>query len=184
MHPARRLLLIFVAALLPVFPCSALADDAKAPGDCKEYLKEMKADLDWLEALVPNVPHDEASYLEKEYDAALKAKSDKRIFDLEHRPYYWAWNFHDEFYNLRLDIDLSQQSILANDIEFAIKIASKIPYRMTNAQVAWNNFDRADNGKVLSDNQIQQGAYRSTAMAALPGKYIWCLANFIGDGKK
>jgi hypothetical protein len=46
----------------------------------RNYLAEMSHVLDTLEALVPNVPPDEASYLAKEGAAAIDAGAGKRIF--------------------------------------------------------------------------------------------------------
>jgi len=178
---------VILAALLLIVtlaPFPAFSADEKAPDDCGKYLKEMKENLDALEVLVPNVPPDEAAYLDKEDSAAVKAKSNKRIYDVEHRPYYAAWNFHNVAEDARGEIERQSVIPTLHDLKFAIEMASGIPYRMTEARIAWNDFDNADNGHVLTPKQIGEGAMRSGVMSGLPGQYIWCLASFIDESKK
>ena len=179
-YPILAALLLIVT----VAPFPAFSADEKAPDDCVKYLKEMKENLDALEVLVPNVPPDEAAYLDKEDSAAVKAKSNKRIYDVEHRPYYAAWNFHNVAEDARGEIERQSVIPTLHDLKFAIEMASGIPYRMTEAIIAWNDFDNADNGHVLTPKQIGEGAMRSGVMSGLPGQYIWSLASFIDESKK
>ena len=173
-----------ILAVLLLAPFRAFAGGEKAPDDCGKYLKEMKANLDALEVLVPNVPPDEAAYLDKEDLAAVKAKSNERIYEVEHRPYYTAWQFHNVVEDARGEIERQSAIPALHDLKFAIEMASRIPLRMTEARIAWNDFDNADNGHVLTAKQIGEGAMRSGVMSGLPGEYIWCLASFIDNSNK
>ena len=179
LYAPAALLLTSTWGFMPAF-----ALNEKVPDECEKYLTEMSHQLNALEALVPNVPPDEASYLEKEYFAALEVKSSKRIYDVQRRPLYYAWILHGSFDNARRQINIAQQTLghppgQLVDLKFAMQIASLIPYDMANAKVAWIDFDNADNGKVLTLEQIRQGARLSQLMIGEPGQYIWCLAQFI-----
>jgi len=55
-----------VAMLLEIMaPLPTSAIDEKSPDECTKYLDQMTSELDTLEALVPNVPPEEAGYIEK-----------------------------------------------------------------------------------------------------------------------
>jgi hypothetical protein len=88
--------LVATTASLPSF-----AADEKLADECSKYLDKMTNDLDTPEALVPNVPPEEASYLEKEYAAAITSGVGTRIYAIEHRPLFPAWNVHNEFHSAR-----------------------------------------------------------------------------------
>jgi hypothetical protein len=79
---------VIVMLVTTAAPATAFSKDEKSPNECGKYLSEMSQDLDILEALVPNVPPEEASYLEKEDAAAIQTGGGKRIYALEHRPLY------------------------------------------------------------------------------------------------
>jgi hypothetical protein len=83
--------------LVTTAPAPTFSKDEKSPNECGKYLSEMSEDLDTLEALVPNVPPEEASYLEKEDAAAIQSLAGKRIYAIEHRSLYPAWHLHNEF---------------------------------------------------------------------------------------
>jgi hypothetical protein len=169
---AMTAMLLAVTAPLP-----ALSKDEKTADECGKHLTEMSNDLDTLEALVPNVPPDEASYLEKEYSAAIKSGAGKRIYDTEHRLLFPAWNLHNAFTDAREALKLSQPINL--DLKIKMQMASRIPYRMANAKIAWNEFEHADNGRILTLQQIRLGAEKSEHTIGAPGLYIACLAGFI-----
>jgi hypothetical protein len=158
-------------------PLPAASKDDKTPDDCGKYLAEMSKDLDTLELLVPNVPPEEASYIEKEYPAAIASGAGKRIYDVEHRPFFPAWNLHNAFNDAREQLKLSRP--IGSDVKFTIQMASRVPYRMANAKIAWDKFDSADGGKILTLQQVRLGAEKSEHMIGAPGLYIGCLANFI-----
>jgi hypothetical protein len=172
-YPILAALLLIVT----VAPFHAFSADEKAPDDCGKYLKEMKENLEALEVLVPTVPPDEAAYLDKEDSAAVKAKSNERIYEVEHRPYYTAWNFHNVAEDARGEIERQSESATLDDLKFKIEMASRLPYRMTEARIAWIDFawidfDNAD----LTLKQSGEGGMRSVLISELPGQYIWCLA--------
>lgn len=137
----------------------------------------MSKDLDTLELLVPNVPPEEVSYIEKEYPAAIASGAGKRIYDVEHRPFFPAWNLHNAFNDAREQLKLSRP--IGSDVKFTIQMAARVPYRMANAKIAWDKFDSADGGKILTLQQVRLGAEKSEHMIGAPGLYIGCLANFI-----
>jgi hypothetical protein len=161
----------------------AFAKDEKIPNECGKYLTEMSEVLDTLEALVPNVSPEEASYLEKEDAAAIQTHAGKRIYDVEHRPLYPAWHLHNEFYSARQELKTSQPALSYTDLKFAIEIASRIPHVMGNAKIAWDAFGNADNGRILTLQQVRLGAEKSEYLLGAPGLYIWCLASFLPDAK-
>jgi hypothetical protein len=162
-------------------PLPALSKDEKTADECSKYITEMFKDLDNLEALVPNVPPEEASYIEKEYSAATASGAGKRIDDIEHRLFFPAWNLHNSFNDAREQLKLSRP--IGSDVKFTIQMASRIPYRMANAKIAWDKFDSADGGKILTLQQIRLGAEKSEHMIGAAGLYIGCLASFIQDSK-
>jgi hypothetical protein len=164
-------------------PSLAVAKDEKSPKECGKYLTEMSETLDTLEALVPNVPPEEASYLGKEDSAAIQTHSGKRIYDVERRPLYPAWQLHNEFYAARQELKTSQTALSHIDLKFAIENASRIPHVMGNAKIAWNAFYNADNGRDLTLQQVRLGAEKSEYLLGAPGLYIWCLASFLPDAK-
>jgi hypothetical protein len=174
-----------VITMLLATPASSLASskDEKTAAECDKYLAEMSTDLDTLEALVPNVPSDEASYLEKEYSAAINVKAVIRIAAVEQRPFFPAWNLHNAFDSAREELKLSQQINGDKNLKLKIEMASYIPYRMANAKIAWDKFGDADNGKILTLQQIGRGAEKSGLLIGTPGLYIWCLASFIPEAK-
>jgi hypothetical protein len=165
----------------------AFSKDEKSPNECGKYLSEMSGDLDTLEALVPNVPPEEASYLEKENSAATQTLAGKRIYDVEHRPLYPAWHLHNEFHWAREELKTNQPLAalrdLKSNLKFAIVMAARIPHPMANAKIAWNEFEHADNGRILTLEQVRLGAEKSEYLIGAPGLYIMCLANFIQDAK-
>lgn len=81
---------------------------------------------------MPNVPLEEAIYIEKEYPAAIQSGTGKRMYDIEHRPVFPARNLHNAFNDAREQLKLSQPKNL--DLKFKILMASRIPYRMANAK--------------------------------------------------
>src|ERR1700730_3302147 len=88
-HHMRAMSTRVAAAVIEIFlaatsPLPALSQDEKSPNECRKYLTAMSEVLDTLEALVPNVLPDEASYLEKENAAAIQSGAGKRIVDVEH----------------------------------------------------------------------------------------------------
>ena len=143
----------------------------------------MSKDLDSLELLVPNTPPEEASYIDKEYSAAIASGAGQRIYNVEHRPFFPAWNLHNAFNDAREWLKSNSRPIGVVDLKFRIQMASLIPNRMANAKIAWDLFDNADNGKILTLQQIRLGAEKSQGFLGTPGLYIWCLANFIHDAK-
>jgi hypothetical protein len=163
-------------------PLPAFAIDEKSPEECGKFLDEMTKDLDTLEALVPNVPAEEASYIDKEYAAAIKSGAGKRIYDIENRPRFPAWNLHIAFDDAREALKAPRPTVL--DLKFKIQMASRIAYRMANAKIAWDKFADADDGKILTLPQIRMGAEKSEHMIGAPGLYLWCLANFIQEPKQ
>jgi hypothetical protein len=79
-------LVVVTSALSPDF-----AAGEKTPQECDDnYLDEMANNFDALEVLVPNVPPEEASYIDKEYSAAIQSKAGQRIYAIEHRPLFPA----------------------------------------------------------------------------------------------
>jgi hypothetical protein len=161
----------------------ALSKDEKSPNECGKYLSEMSEDLDTLEALVPNVPPEETSYLEKEDAAAIQSRAGKRIYDVEHRPLYAAWHLLNEFHWAREELKGNQRLAalpdLKSNLKFTIEIASRIPHPMANAKIAWDAFLDADNGRFLTLEQVRLGAEKSEYLLGAPGLYIWCLASFL-----
>jgi hypothetical protein len=88
-----------VATTVPVL---AFAVNEKTVDECNsKYVDQMTSDLDALEALVPNVPPEEANYLEKEYSAAILSEPGKRVYQIEHRTLFAAWNLHNAFNDVR-----------------------------------------------------------------------------------
>ena len=161
--------------------------DEKSPNECGKYLSEMSEDLDTLEVLVPNVPPEEASYLEKEDAVAIQSLAGKRIYAIEHRPLYPAWHLHNEFHWAREELKCNQRLAALPDLKpnlkFTIEMASRLPHPMANAKIAWDVFDNADNGQSLTLEQVRLGAKKSEYLLGAPGLYIWCLARFLPDAK-
>jgi hypothetical protein len=177
--------LFFVAIAAASSP--AFSNDEKSPNECGKYLTKMSEALDTLEALVPNVPPDEASYLEKEDAAAIQSGAGQRIFAVEHSRWYPAWHLHNEFRWAR-EAAKSSQTLAAlpdlkSNLKITIVIASHIPRLMAYAKIAWDEFDNADHGQLLTLQQVGLGAEKSEYLIGYPGVYIMCLANFIQDTK-
>lgn len=188
----RAMLRTIVAAVIAMLlataaPSLAVSQDEKSPNGCGKYLSEMSEDLDTLEALVPNVPPEEASYLEKEDSAAIQSLAGKRIYDVEHRPLYAAWHLHNEFHWAREELKGNQTLLalpdLRSNLKFTIEMASHLPHPMANAKIAWDAFDNADKGWSLTLEQVRFGAEKSEYLLGAPGLYIWCLASFLPEAK-
>jgi hypothetical protein len=165
----------------------AFSQNEKSPNECGKYLTEMSENLDTLEAFVPNVPPDEASYLEKEIAAAIQSRSEKRISDVQRRRLYPAWHLHNEF-DLARHVLKDNQTLAAlpgikSNLKFTIQMAAHTPDAMANAKIAWDEFDKSDHGQTLTLEQVRLGAYKSQRLLGVPGLYIMCLANFIQDAK-
>jgi hypothetical protein len=173
--------------LVTTAPSPTFSKDEKSPDECGKYLSEMSGDLDTLEALVPNVPPEEASYLEKENSTAIQSLAGKRIYDVEHRPLYAAWHLHNEFHWAREELKGNQTLLalpdLKSNLKFTIEMASRLPHPMANAKIAWNAFDNADKGGSLTLEQVRFGAEKSEYLLGAPGLYIWCLASFLPEAK-
>jgi hypothetical protein len=176
---------LFAMLLVAAAPSLAFSKDEKSLNECGNYLKEMSQALDVLEALVPNVPPDEASYLEKEDAAAIQSGSGKRIFDVVHRRLYPAWHLHNQFHFAREALKSNQTLAalpdLKSNLRFTIIMASRIPRLMANAKIAWDEFDNADYGQILTLKQVRLGAEKSEYLIGAPGLYIGCLANLITE---
>lgn len=67
--------------------------------------KNILNDLNQVETLVPTVPPEEAAYLEKETKAAMEAQAEHRFNAAAARPYYLAWQIHNEFARARASLD-------------------------------------------------------------------------------
>jgi hypothetical protein len=115
-------------------PFPACAADEKTPDECTKYLDEMESDLNTLENLVPNVPPEEASYLEKEYSAAIQSLSGQRIYGVEQRSFFAAWNLHNAFDEAREQLKLSRPSVSVLHLKMKIQMASLIPWPMTKSK--------------------------------------------------
>jgi hypothetical protein len=165
-------ILVAMTASVPAF-----AVDEKSPDECSKYLTEMSSALDELETLVPNIPPEEASYIDKEYSAAVKAGAGKRIYYIEHRPFFPAWYLRNAFNDAREQLKLSRPDGL--DLKFKMLMASRIPYRMANAKISWDRFDNSEYGRALTLQQIERAAGMSERLIGTPGLYIGCLAGFI-----
>jgi hypothetical protein len=76
-------------------------------------------------------------------------------------------------------LKISQRISSENNLKFKMEMASRIPFRMANAKIAWDKFDDADNGKILTPEQIRIGPEKSELLIGTPGLYIWCLAHLI-----
>jgi hypothetical protein len=113
----------------------------------------MRNDLDTLEALVPNAPPEEESYLKKEYSAAIISRSGSRIYDIEHLPRFPAWNVHNTFHSARNQL-AGNRPIVGSSPKFRILLAAPIPHSMADAKIAWDKFQDADDGKLLTPQQI------------------------------
>src|SRR5712692_6956156 len=116
---------IFAAAVVAMVvattaPLPAFSIDEKTPDECGKYLADMSNDLDTLEALVPNVPPEESSYIEKEYSAAVKSGAGKRIYDIEHRSLFPAWTLHNAFDDAREQLKLTRPAALT--LKFKIQM--------------------------------------------------------------
>jgi hypothetical protein len=173
---------VIVMLVTTAAPSIAFSQDEKSPTECGKYLSKMSEDLDTLEALVPNVPPEEASYLEKEDSGAIQSLSRKRIYDVEHRPLYAAWHLHNQFHWAREELKGNQRLAALPDLKanlkFTIKMAARLPHPMANAKIAWDAFDKADKGRSLTLEQVQRGAEKSEYLLRASGLYIWCFANF------
>jgi hypothetical protein len=176
-----RISAALIATLVWAVPSLAFSQDEKSANECAKYLTKMSEALDTLEALVPNVPPDEASYLEKEYTAAFQVLSRKRISDVEHRRLYPAWHLHIVFDGARKTLKNNQGVVAHADLKVTIITASFMPHRMADAKIAWDEFNNADNDLTLE--QVRLGAEKSVGLIAFPGLYIACLAGFIQDAK-
>jgi hypothetical protein len=62
-------------------------------------------------------------------------------------------------------------------------MAALIPYRMANAKIAWEKFENADAGRILTLQQLGPAVYKSEYLIGASGLYIGCLASFIQDAK-
>jgi hypothetical protein len=118
-----RISAALIATLVWAVPSLAFSNDEKSPNECDKYLTEMGEALNTLEALVPNVPPAEASYLEKEYPAAINSGSGKRIYDTERRPFFPAWNLHNAFKEAQEFLKISN---IVN-LKLKISLAAHIP---------------------------------------------------------
>lgn len=81
---------VVAATVLPILLAAshpAFSADEKSPNECGTYLTEMSQVLDTLEALVPNVPPDEASYLEKKTPHLLHQVRENGFLMLSIAPY-------------------------------------------------------------------------------------------------
>ena len=173
--------------MLLVTTAPAFSEDEKSPNECGKYLSEMSQDLDTLEALVPNVPPDEASYLDKEYSAAISEMAVMRISAVEHRPLFPAWDLRNQFQSAREALKTNQPLAtlpdLKSNLKFTIEMAAHIFHPMANAKIAWDAFNDADNGRSLTLQQVRVGAEKSEYLIAMPGLYISCLASFLPEAK-
>jgi hypothetical protein len=72
-----------------------------------------------------------------------------------------------------------------HNLKREISSAALIPYRMANAKIAWDKFDFADGGKILTLQQAKLGGEKSEYLIIIsaPGFYLGCLASFIQDAK-
>jgi hypothetical protein len=170
-------LVLIVAASPPVF--AAKSCDDYQNGNPKEGLRV----LDEVEALVPFVPPEQAAYFEKELGAAFKVHSTERIGTLTLRPFYYACALHRDFANARdLLKEVDGVSEIAG-IKLRIQIASRLPFDMSNARSAWEDYLWSPPAHTLTDEQVERGSGEMTKLTGLPGFYISCLAGLIEEKK-
>jgi hypothetical protein len=72
---------------------------------------------------------------------------------------------------------------LKSNLKITIVMAARIAHPMASAKIAWDAFDNADNGQILTLEQVRLGAEKSEYLIGAPGLYIMCLGNFIQDTK-
>jgi hypothetical protein len=176
---------VCVAAVicLALSPCPSVAREDASLDNCKSHLKEMKRDLDAIATLVPNVPPDEEAYLAKEYADASRANSGARLFAVEKRPYYTAWQFHDAVANALNQIDINNGVDPQQNLKLAGQMASRIPIKISELREEWNDFAAHTDNRELTLEQVGEGAKLSYKLSDALGHYIWCLGSFNPENK-
>jgi hypothetical protein len=170
------------AVFVPIVAASAPALAAKScddnpSGNPKDALRLM----DKVEAFVPFVPPEEATYLEKEEAAASEAHSSQRFGALVGRPYYYAHKLHIEFASARdllKEIDGVPEIV---GIKMRILIASRLPFQFSNVRSSWDAYYWNDRSHTISVNDVRVLTEDVIALAGMPGFYIWCLAYTIDE---
>ena len=66
----------------------------------------------------------------------------QRIYAIEHRPLFPAWNLHNAFDDARQTLKLSRPAALS--LRTKLEMASRIPLRMAHAKIAWDKFNESE----------------------------------------
>ncbi|HKX10722.1 MAG TPA: hypothetical protein VJN67_21160 [Stellaceae bacterium] len=180
-----------VAVALLALPAGATNVAQDAPSTICNEARERAIDgalrtLDRIEAWIPLVPPDEASYLSKEHDAAVRAQSTGRIEAVMAQPYFHAWRLHNSFEAARERLQFIKTlpirglSLHAR-IRLTIKALALAPGSLSNAEEAWSDYVRADGLKVLKADQVRDGTLGIGPLISRIGDYIACAADLIED---
>lgn len=138
--------------------------------------------LDKVEAWIPNVPPDEASYLSNEYHAIFSSRlpektASARYALLTSRPYFRAWQLRDAIDTARRSLRNVDDLPSGSTIKDKLKAASMTPYHLSEAKMAWGDYITADNGKTLTSKQIADGTFMLGGTLTRVQQYIWCWAD-------
>ena len=160
---------VIIATFLPIVPAFGAADF------CDRALQRIVQEVDDVETLVPNVPPEEADYLEKEYYAATSAGSQGRFAILQARPYYYAWRLHVELEDVRDTLNDLERAPAAAKARTRIESASDLPGPLGGALEAWLDYVRA-HGNLLTEQQLVNGGTNIRMTLLDSGQYIRCEA--------
>lgn len=176
--------ILLVAIALSLF-CAAIttlasASDLDACDNTRNTAVQKSLDaLGEVESWIELVPPDEASYLSKE-----SGHSEARFKKMYKRPYYHAWNMHEEFEGARLELQALKDLPTSSGPKEKIKAASRVPYMIFLAMDAFSDYfdGQSDIAKELHKNgKYLEGYWLLLTAASDMGHYISCTADLIAD---
>jgi hypothetical protein len=130
------------AIAVPPLPAPPVETSKIANPTC-DRAREMNLDevikaLDKVEAAVPEVPAEEAAYLEKESKLAFSSDDVPRMNAVVQRAYYRAWEVHRDFSLARKEVEQARQLPDAAPIKARIMAAAHAPYALSVARSSWD----------------------------------------------
>jgi hypothetical protein len=150
--------------------------------------KKIVDNLDKVEILVPTVPPEEATYLEKETHDAVTVQSEQRFNIAAARPYYPAWSLHSNFAKTRRKLEtykLSQFHSLALIQHFLrkeISSTTSLFYYLSDAEVAWSEFESTPNVRIPPSPVVKNPRYLMGSNILELTEYVNCLLDLLDGG--
>ena len=168
--------------ILVLFLASQHAYAENTEINCDKNIVSIIKSLEDIETSIPYAPPEEEEYLNKEFQAWLESVknghnkiSSDRYNTLTKRPYYYAWQLHNEFKkakeSLRRVLDLPTGA----NLKTRLRAIPLIPMNLSNARVIWEEY-YTNRTSLLTGKQATDSSAKHIKILGEFGMHLQCLS--------